>query len=111
MSDEPRAYTKEEVREQFLKLIWDCINHWEKDERTLPTRDKLKGLAFSILVILDGESANLPGFLVKPSPQETDEEYHKNQGKNWYPKDIDISGSLHELFYQFNPERKNNESQ
>ncbi len=99
MMPEPREYTEGEVRQQFLQLVWSYIKYWH----TLPDkscRKRLEGLAFGILVILDGESTELPGFIVSPNPHEDDKEFLRGQGENWYPEGIcDIAGSLHELFH------------
>lgn len=82
--DEPRELTEDEVREQYLGLIQTYVRYWHN----LPNktcRERMEGLAFSMLVILDGESG-LPGFIVAPCPHQDDKEYHKDQGDNWFPE-------------------------
>lgn len=97
--EEPRAYTPEEVRTRFLHGVWDMVDWWDAETQVKSTREKMEGLAFSILAILDGAGA-LPSFIVAPSPHPSDEQYHKDEGTNWYPTDEpDIAGSLHDLFY------------
>lgn len=100
-----RELTEDEVRKQFLKLVWDYIEYWDKlPDKTC--RERLEGLAFGMLVILDGESAELPGFVVAPDPHPDDKEYHKERGENWFPENhesdtnCDIGGCLHELFFK-----------
>lgn len=78
--------TKEQAREILLTEIWDDIEYWENIDVST-CREKLQGLAFSILTTLDGRSANAPGFAVIPM----------NGTEN-------ISGSLHEVFYSYRPE-------
>lgn len=112
-----REYTEEEIREKFIRCVWSEIDYWN----TLPnsdfiqtTRDRLAGLAFSILVTLDGEAGEIPGFHVVPCVSPEDKDYHIEQGENWYPevpKDVsknlcDIGGSLHEVLQEFDPQRR-----
>jgi hypothetical protein len=105
---EPREYTPEEVKQHFLDHIWEMIEYWDKlKPRTgaRSQRERLEGLAFSLLVTLDGCSGGMPGFIVAPSTHESDKEYHKEQGENWYPQNndakvnCDIGGTLHDDFY------------
>lgn len=72
--------TTEEVRNEFLEQIMMLIKYWKTVEGT--TEDKLNGLAFSILTLLDGNHGDQPKFIVSPETQ----------------PDIDISGVLHEVF-------------
>jgi len=98
-----REYSKDEVQKQYLELIWSYIDYWHN----LPNktcREKMEGLAFGIMVILDGESA-LPGCIVVPCPHPDDRKYHEDQDENWFPENhelsvnCDIAGSLHERFH------------
>ncbi len=114
MSDEPRQFTVEEIREQFLHNCWSAIDYWAglhgsnvPPER--PCRERISGAVFSILAALDGCSLEIPGFVVAPSPHPDDEEYCKAEGENWYPRvesEFDIGGGLHERFHSLDPERK-----
>lgn len=99
---EPRAYTTDEVREQFLQSVWEYVRYWQElPDKT--TDDRLKGLAFGILCLLDGVTVTLPAFQVVPYPHPDDREWRVLQGDNYYsqsePNDNDIAGGLHELFY------------
>ncbi len=103
MSSKPHELTADEVRARFLGLVRYYIGYWEKEDRRPGTREKLEGLAHSLLAIIDGETA-LPCFILVPSPHEDDREYNKEQGDDWYQPfpDVDvcdIGGRLHdELF-------------
>jgi hypothetical protein len=61
---------------------------------------RLEGLAHSIFATLDGCSMACPGFIVAPMPDESDQEYHREQGENWFPYNSgegikgDIAGEL-----------------
>lgn len=101
-----RQYTTDEIRTKFLELVWSYIDYWDKLPDK-PTRERLEGLAFGMLVILDGGSIEIPGFLVTPAPHPNDREYHQNRNEKWYPgSDVtcDIAGCLHELFYGCKPD-------
>ena len=107
-----REYTTEEVREKFLKHVINLTTCWNGvKERTC--LEKLEGLAFSMLVLLDG-GTELPGFIVAPAPHEDDKEYLKKQNENWFPENnkpsinCNIAGYLHELFPDLNREEKRN---
>lgn len=81
--DEIEEVRTDELRQDFVDQIKVYVRYWDK----LPDKtssEKLEGLAFSILVMLDGESS-LPPFAVKPIDE---------NGK----EGDDIGGALHELF-------------
>lgn len=98
----PREYTTDEVRELFLDHVRQMVLYWERESRPKTTRERLEGLAHSLLVLLDGGTV-LPGFIVAPRPHKDDKAFCKSDGENWFPEapDVpsDIGGCLHELFY------------
>ena len=103
--DKLREFTESEIRDKFLAHVWQTINYWDAlPNRT--NRNKMEGLAFSILSSLDGSSAALPKFIVAPDPHPDDREFLRGEDENWYPENhaapvkCDISGCLHELFYK-----------
>jgi hypothetical protein len=100
-----RQYTSEEVKAMFLRHVWDMVDYWNRLEEK-DRRGALSGLAFSILVTLDGESAALPAFTVAPRPHPDDKQFCIDIGTNWFSPDTDISGDLHESFYQRDPQDK-----
>ncbi len=55
----------------------------------MPEMARLEGLAFSILVALDGEAAAIPAFIVAPYPHPDDKHYHVENGENYYPENHD----------------------
>ena len=95
----PRAWTEEEMRKAYLDLIAAYCHYWAdlSEEEGGGTLQRLQGLAFSILVMLDGESP-LPGCHVIPAPHVDDREWHIGLGENWYPQGKDIAGPLHEYW-------------
>lgn len=107
MKKQPREVTEKELRAQFLEHIHYLVDGWDKSDRET-TKEKLQGLAFSILVMLDGESS-LPGFIVAPCPHEDDKQHRIDNGMNYYATNhktrvkCDIAGNLHNEFY--NPKK------
>lgn len=100
---EPREWTAEEVRAQFLKHAWELIEYWH-EQTDIGEVQKMSGVVFSLLAVIDGCDAGMPAFGLIPSPHEEDKEYCKGEGENWYPEDtVDIGGSLHELFHKYEP--------
>lgn len=85
-----KIMTKEEAQEEFLEVIRGCIDYWEHEDRKPDIKDKLEGLAFSILVIFDGESMH-PPCILKPQVSSPD-------GREWLDIGHNISGNLHDLF-------------
>lgn len=98
-----REKTVEEVRSDFLNHIKIMISCWDNLSNKT-TKEKLEGLAFSILVALDGEAGILPAFIVAPFPHPDDKQFNIDENENYYPENddakinCDIAGSLHEYF-------------
>lgn len=97
-----REFTADEVRRQFVEHIHRMIDYWDGTDN--PTREKLEGVAFSILVALDGSTGALPAFVVAPLPHPDDKQYLVGNGENYYAQNdessvnCNISGCLHEAF-------------
>lgn len=99
MSDKPRAYTRDEMREMFIAHLRAIANHWADETRAATAKEKCEGVAFSILVMLDGGSGSMPSFDVTPRPHPDDKEFHRANGDNWWePEEIGVA--LHEQFYR-----------
>lgn len=106
---EPRAYTKKEMRAMFIAHLTHTAKYWATVDLSRPEFQKgiqeqgealyrLEGFLFSVLVALDG-GAGLPGFDLIPSPHPTDEQYHKDNGQNWWPAGVVINNcQLHDIF-------------
>lgn len=105
-NEEPREYTSKEVTEQFMQHIATMIDYWDRTPGH-SSREKLEGLAHSILCALDGCSAHLPGFLVVPYPHPDDKEYHIENEENWFPEnhEAEVNGALepylHEVLFKY----------
>lgn len=96
----PRPFTAEEVRAKLLDQVRSCVAYWESDSRTPSVREKLDGLAFSILNIIDGTSVGLPAFDLRLSPHPDDQKYHEEMGENWYESGQLVNDvMLHDAYY------------
>lgn len=97
MAKDPRVLTIDEVRERLCMRIHHLVTYWH----FLPQasmRERLDGLAWSILSTLDGEALDMPGFIMQPRSCPEDEAFYRERGDCWYPSGIDIAGALHEQF-------------
>ena len=97
-----RPYTVEEVQHKFISHVHNTVEYWLNNSRAETAKEKLEGLAFSVLSAIDGSAAALPSFALIPAPHPDDMSYHAENGDNYYPpfrgNINDISGSLHELY-------------
>lgn len=84
----------------LIDHIHGLIRYWEREGRAPDVKDKLEGLAFSILSALDGSSSVLPAFDLVPCPHPTDKDYLRDEGENWFPSGTPLPGALHEYFHR-----------
>jgi len=115
----PRPMTIEEMREAFLDQLETYVNYWT----TIPNpmgvsgeteaQARVRGLAFSFLVMLDGGTLDLsafnlvpvmldggtldlPAFNLVPDPHPDDEEFHREEGENWWVPQVINDCQLHD---------------
>lgn len=102
MIELPRAYTSEEVRDQILDHLRDLVDYWADPDiaKGYDTKERLSGLAFSILATLDGCS-DLPAFTLVPCPHEDDKEFHISEGENYFDS-TPVNFALHEFWHKRN---------
>jgi hypothetical protein len=110
-TDEPRAYTREEMQRMFLEHLWVMVHYWATTEPRVEghaetVEERIAGFAFTVLADLDGSAVNLPAFNLYPAPHPDDEEFHRNEGENWWPSDVDLHGNsmLHEMWHDIGRE-------
>lgn len=98
--DSPRAYTPEEMRHKFLSHVRAISNYWASDKITFNNtlHERLNGLVFSLLVLFDGGSGDMPGFDIVCRPHPDDEAFCKSEQTNWVPPGavINEDTQLHE---------------
>ena len=105
MKKEPLPYTLEEVREKFLNNVHGLARYWNGPLSTPRTQlERLEGLAFSMLVLLDG-GTDMPGMILLPNPHPDDKAFLIAEGSRYYTpieglpphlEALDIAGALHE---------------
>jgi hypothetical protein len=105
-------YTVGDIRWNFLLYLAECIDYWEKEDKVPDVRDKLERLTYSILVGIDGESSELPKFILAPNPSFGDKEKRIEEQRDYYPENYknkvrgNISGRLAEEFRNLMKNRK-----
>ena len=91
--------------EKFLLHLANLINYSGDEQRRITSQARLEGLSHSILVTLDGYSANFPGFVVAPAPHPSNRAFCMNEHENYYPATpqatCDIAGHLQALLYSY----------
>ena len=92
-----KELTKEEVQEKIFAYLDNMIDFWITEKTHPSVREKMEGLIFSVLVMIDGESAMLPPYKLEPSISLPD-------GEEWIDSGIDIAGGLHDSWYKKNKE-------
>ena len=88
---------EKEIQERIFTYLDNVIDYWISEKSRPSIRDKMEGLIFSVLVMVDGESM-LPAFKLIPSPCPEDKDYLTQLGKKYYPDDLDVAGHLHEVW-------------
>ena len=95
---EPRAYTEEEVRAKVIAHVSAVAEYWASLPNQTP-RERCDGVAFSLLVMLDGGSMDLPAMDVSLAPHPDDKPFHEACGENWFEPGMMFNDcQLHELF-------------
>ncbi len=98
---EPRAYTKEEVRKNFLLCVLSLADYWATVEER-DVREKLHGLVFSLMTIFDGGAMEFPALNIVLDPHPEDKDFCIEEGENWCEPGMIINDDvqLHELLCQ-----------
>ncbi len=111
--EEPKPYTVDEVREKFVRQVLAHVRYWAGGPGSnVPAHytadQRIRGAIFSTLVLLDGGSTAMPGFILVPAPHPSDKAFCIERGERYYEPvaDVlgDIAGGLHELMCEL--ERK-----
>ncbi len=87
-----KEYTQEEITDRFMKQVTGIARYWG-DIGSDPKK-AAEGAIFSMLVLLDGESAGHPGCALFVNPHPDDKEYHIDNGEDYYPGFEDPDGSV-----------------
>jgi hypothetical protein len=91
----------DECKKRMLERFKIIVKYWV-NEGGMSVEEKVRGAVFSVLAELDGESSDLPAFIVAPRPHPDAMQYRKNKGKDWWPEtpdvETDLAGNLHHQF-------------
>lgn len=102
--NKPRAYSKDESREQFLDYLKTLAKYWATCSvvKEYTTEERMYGLLHSILSTLDGCSSGFPCAIdLVLSPHPDDKKYLISEGENYYETGMIINEcALHEMLYQ-----------
>jgi len=94
----PKKISAKKARTRFLSHIKMLVKYWANVDG-INVEEKLDGLAFSILATIDGSSIELPAMDLVLRPHESDKDYCKSNGENWFEDGQVINGC--ELHYEF----------
>lgn len=102
MTTTPRAYTEDELRDQFIDHVRDIATYWGSEERRegITSTERCFGTVHSILALLDGCAIGFPGIDLVLEPHESDKEYHINLGENWIEPGTRLSYNLCHYLYR-----------
>lgn len=101
--DQTDKYTEDDVLDQFFFQLRQAVNNWSRedlgdfDNREYTVRERLEGMAFNFLTMLDGVAGMPPITLVIDLPQEEGEE------PNQYTNGMEINKYLylHDLWHEY----------
>lgn len=77
-----RAYTEEEIREEFLGYVAEVCRYWANLPDKTPI-ERCEGVGFSIINIFNGVTS-LPAFDIVVRPHPDDKQFHIDEGENYY---------------------------
>ena len=94
--EKPRAFTEEEVIDQFLKKCVSIADYWGNLPNT-SQKDAAEGAVFGMLAMMDG-CGDFPAVDLVIETHDDDKDYAISKGENYYNNTV-ISTTLHELFF------------
>jgi len=99
-----RALTVEECRAEFLKKLAHLIGYWAKRPGTV--EERMGGLVFSILVMIDGGAGGFPPLKLIPEYNPANQKFRESKGEDYWPDGINLSDpKLEELHGEWNKYR------
>lgn len=99
---QPRARTKEEMRELFLDYCRTIAHHWSKVEDRTP-HEMCDGVVFSLLNAFDGMAGGFPCAIdLVMQPHHSDKQFCIEEGEDWVQDGQVINDDvmLHEMYYR-----------
>lgn len=95
-----RAITQEELTQSFLDSVRMLVDHWDRTPLTESQSKRLQGLAFSILVLLDGCCSGMPAFDIVARPHPDDKAFCIALRGDYIEDGTKLLPWLHEQFYK-----------
>lgn len=93
-----KEISQEEAKNNFIDACHACARSWFNPESKLSERERVEGVVFSVLNLIDGMSS-LPAFDLVLRPHDDDKKFNQNEGQDWYKDGMVINDvMLHELF-------------
>lgn len=94
-----RAYTREEVQEMLIRQVKGIVSTWS-NMKAVSEKEKLEGVAFSILSMIDGCVGYFPAINLCLSPHHSDKQFHIEEGENWFEDGMVVNDNimLHDAF-------------
>jgi len=74
----------EENKKEFIRQVRMLVQFWENNEKCSNVKERLDGMVFSLLYLLDGKSDGLKDYVIAPN-----KEIENN-----------ISGNLSDMYYE-----------
>jgi hypothetical protein len=95
-----RSFTVDEARQTFLKLLRDKAEYWGAlPEKTV--KERLDGLCFSILAMIDGSSLGLPAMDIVLRPHPEDKPFALENDEDYWEDGMVINNTmLHEEWHK-----------
>jgi hypothetical protein len=96
-----RAFTKEEVRQEFLNHIKGLGKYWLRVQKqeNYDTKRTIEGFLFSVYGLFDGINGSMPAFDIVVKPHPDDKQFKIDEEENYYEDGMCINDDchLHEL--------------
>lgn len=102
--EKPRPWTSDETADQIVSHCARMAEYWATTPNGGTLEERCHGVAFSLLSGLDGSSMNIPPFDLVPSADESDRDYHIENGENYYIPENVVSTALHERYHRIQKE-------
>lgn len=97
----PRAFTAKEVQKQILAYFRDVAKYRATVNNGDTVEQRCMGVAFDILVFLDGHIGSFPAFDLYPAPHPNDKQHCIDTGRTYYDPKMKVNDVLlHEAFYK-----------
>lgn len=97
---EPKPYSQEEACKLVVEHLRTMAAYWAEIPN-LSTKERVEGMAFSCLTMIDGSSP-LPGFALTPIVDDVDVTCCQESGEPYFDpsRPINLPYSLHDMFYE-----------